>query len=113
MKMYIAVLDQVPDHMVPVLVAHAVLGAHRIFSWPKVYDKSFIDYTNWYDNSFKKCVLKVNKKEFNKIVELDNVFLAHESTTLSGIKSCAVLCPRDEWPNVVKFAKLWTPKIET
>ena len=32
MKLYIAVLDEVPDHMVPVLVAHAILGAHIEFS---------------------------------------------------------------------------------
>jgi hypothetical protein len=32
MKMYIAVLDEFPDYMVPTLVAHAVLGAHLEFT---------------------------------------------------------------------------------
>ena len=31
MKLYIAVLDEFPDYMVPTLVAHAVLGAHLNF----------------------------------------------------------------------------------
>ena len=31
MKMYIAVLDEVPEHMVPTLVAHSVLAAHMKF----------------------------------------------------------------------------------
>lgn len=33
LKLYIAVLDAVDDHMVPTLVAHAVFGADRQFSW--------------------------------------------------------------------------------
>lgn len=32
MKLYIAVLDEFPDYMTPTLVAHAVLGAHMLFS---------------------------------------------------------------------------------
>lgn len=114
MKLYIAVLDEVPDHMVPVLVAHAVLGAHLVFGQNRyelngprpVYPK----YYSWLDESFKKVVLKVNRKEFDKIKVLDNVYLAHENTTLGGEKSCAVLSPRDEYPNVIKFAKMWKPK---
>ena len=31
MKMYIAVLEDVPDFITPTLVAHAVLGAHIAF----------------------------------------------------------------------------------
>lgn len=30
-KIYIAVLDEVPDFMVPTLVAHSILGAHLHF----------------------------------------------------------------------------------
>lgn len=103
MKLYIAVLDEVPAFMVPTLVAHAVLGAHLKFS------ESDTLYLEWLHDSFKKCVVKVNRKEFEKIKSLDNVYLAHENTTLGGEKSCAVVCPRDEYPNVLKFAKLWKP----
>ena len=103
MKLYIAVLDEVPDHMVPVLVAHAVLGAHIDFNG------SHPSYEEWLRDSFRKVLLKVNYKEFLKIQALDNVFLAHENTVLNGEKSCAVVSPRTEYPNVLKFAKMWQP----
>ena len=105
MKMYIAVLDSFPDYMVPTLVAHAVLGAHIAFEDSDAY-------RYWWKNSFKKCVLRVNHKEFEKILKLDNVYLAHENNTLNGEKACAVVCPRFLNPNVLKFAKLWSPKYE-
>lgn len=109
LKLYIAVLDEVPDHMVPVIVAHAVLMAHKQFSPPAAPDEAFWPYHRWLACSFKKVVLKVNRKEFLKIKELDNVVLAHENTTLDKEDCCAVLCPREEYPNVIKFAKMWVP----
>ena len=105
MKLYIAVLEDVPDHMVPVLVAHSVLGAHLIFNT----DPS---YQIWLEKSFKKCVLRVNKKEFSKIKDSCVVYAGHENTTLEGVKSCLVVLPSEEYPNVLKFAKLWQPKKE-
>lgn len=116
MKLYIAVLDQVPDHMVPVLVAHAVLGAHLKwygYHWEGYTGESLEarnNYNDWLRDSFRKVVLKVNKKEFEKIKLLENVYLAHENSTLGGEKSCVVVCPRDGiYPNVIKFAKMWKP----
>jgi hypothetical protein len=105
MKLYIAVLDQFPDYMTPTLVAHAVLGAHLEFC-------NNPQYIQWLNNSFKKCVVRVNEKEFEKIKSLPNVYLAHENNTLGGQKTCAIICPmpNSELPNVLKFAKLWKPK---
>lgn len=97
-KLYIAVLDEVPSFMVPTLVAHAVLGAHLHFQENEVYRE-------WLLNSFKKVVLKVNRKEFEKISKLD-CYLAHENTTLNAEKSCAVVLPGVE-ANVLKFAKMY------
>ncbi len=105
MKLYIAVLDEFPDYMTPTLVAHAVLGAHLVFEGNEQYDE-------WLEKSFRKCVVRVNKKEFDKISALPLVYLGHENKTLEGRKSCAVVCPREELPNVLKFAKLWSPKNE-
>ena len=104
MKMYIAVLDQVPDHITPTLVAHAVLGAHLVFGENPVYQ-------DWLKNSFKKVVLRVNQKEFDKIAAMPGVYLGHENKTLDGIKSCAipVPCANELLPNVLKFARLWKP----
>lgn len=104
-KLYIAVLDDFPDYMVPTLVAHSVLGAHIKFC-----DEA--RYCYWLTNSFKKCVVRVNQKEFDKICQLPDVYLGHENKTLGGIKSCAIPLPcyNIDLPNVLKFAKLWKPK---
>jgi hypothetical protein len=106
MKMYIAVLDEFPDYMTPALVAHAVLGAHLTFKGDLIYDF-------WLNNSFKKCVVRVNQKEFDKISVLGAVYLGFEKNTLDGKVSVAVVRPYPEdkdIPNVLRFAKLWSPK---
>lgn len=104
MKLYIAVLDQVPDFIVPTLVAHSMIGAHLVFVENPMYK-------DWLLNSFKKCVVRVNQKEFDKISAIPGVYLGHENKTLGGVKSCAVAipCQSDDLPNVLKFAKLWKP----
>jgi len=103
MKLYIAILDEFPDYMTPTLVAHSVLSAHIKFQDDQVYQQ-------WLNESFKKCVVRVNQKEFDKIMQLPNVHLGHENNTLDARKSCAVICPSESMlPNVLKFAKLWKP----
>lgn len=102
-KLYIAVLDEFPDYMTPTLVAHTVLSAHLEFQGIEIYQK-------WLTKSYKKCVVRVNQKEFDKISKLPNVVLGHELHTLNAKKACAVVCPiAGEQPNVLKFAKLWKP----
>jgi hypothetical protein len=118
-KMYIAVLDQVPDFMTPTLVAHSVLGAHIKFSFSKKLDGIpnlgiylYPQYIDWLENSFKKVTVRVNQKEFDKIAALPDVYLGHENTTLGAQKSCAIVCPYPDGtqlPNVLKYAKLWKP----
>ena len=120
MKLYIAVLDAVPDFIVPTLVAHSVLGAHIEFcrSYIATEDKGgelhqpFKNYADWLGDSFKKCVVRVNQKEFDKIAGIPGTYLGHENKTLGGIKSCAIPTPvpNEQLPNVLKFAKLWSPK---
>lgn len=103
MKLYIAVLDEFPDFMTPTLVAHSVLAAHIKFQEDEQYQK-------WLNESFRKCVVRVNQKEFDKIAALEKVHLGHENKTLDAKKSCAVVCPFEgDIPNVLKFAKLWKP----
>lgn len=123
MKLYIAVLDEFPDFMVPTLVAHSVLAAHMAFikthaDFTRIVDEGpymYPQYIDWLQNSFKKCVVRVNEKEFNKIKQLPIVHVGYEKNTLGGRESCVVVCPyRDDepLPNVLKFAKLWSPKNE-
>lgn len=119
LKLYIAVLDEAPDFMIPTLVAHSVLGAHLWFEPIDVAITSDCNtvieerglYRQWLKDSFRKCVVKVNRKEFEKIKQLGKVYLGHENTTLGGEKSCAVPYPvwSNEVPNVLKFAQLWKP----
>ena len=87
--------------MVPTLIAHTILNADEHF-------KNNAAYINWKANSFKKVTLRVNQKEWAKILNLP-VYLGHENTTLGGQKSCAVVLPGTE-ANVLKFGKMWSPK---
>lgn len=104
-KLYIAVLDEVSDFMVPTLVAHSILNAHMLWEYED-------DYRLWLKDSFRKVVLRVNRKEFDKIRTTLTCWEGHENTTLGGEKSCLVVFPvdSDAVPNVLKYAKLWKPK---
>ncbi|MNK14328.1 hypothetical protein D3C87_324390 [compost metagenome] len=108
LKMYIAVREEVPAHIVPVLVAHTVLNNDNAYNTSLNWNHIEL-YYEWKKESFKKCVVKVNKKEWDKIIQIPNVFLGHENSTLSGEKSCAIVPIMFEYPNVIKFAKLWQP----
>lgn len=110
-KMYIAVLENFPDFMTPTLVAHAVLQ-HDTATMNRFHEdlEYLTTYLEWINNSFKKVVLRVSQKEFDKISQLPNVTLSHENHTLEGKKACAVLVVDEEIPNVLKFAKLWNVK---
>ena len=121
LKMYIAVLDDVPDFIVPTLVAHSVLNANMKFSDERFISSRFAQlgddmepiypmYKEWLRESFKKCVIRVSRSEFDKIAALPDVHIGHENKTLDAQPSCIVVCPRYENPNVLKFAKLWKPK---
>ncbi len=107
-KLYIAVLEDFPDFMTPTLVAHTMLGAHLAM-------ETNPDYRYWLETSFKKCVVRVSAKEFEKIAALPGTYLGHENNTLGGMKSCAIPVPvkNAALPNVLKFAKLWKPLIGT
>lgn len=108
LKMYICVREEVPSFMVPTLVAHTVLGNDMIMSQIPNWNRLEL-YSEWMHESFKKCVVKVNQKEWQKIIQIEHVFLGHENTTLEGRPSCAIPPIMFEYPNVIKFAKLWKP----
>lgn len=104
-KMYIAVLDEAPDYMVPTLVAHSVINAHLKF-------QGEVGYEDWLANSYRKVTLRVNRKEYDKIKDSLQHWEGHENTICEGKGSCLVVDPveSDAVPNVLKFAKLWKPK---
>lgn len=90
-------------------MAHATLGAHIEFTRRYVNELGCELYPEWLNESFKKCVVRVNQKEFDKICELPGIYKAFEKHTLGGSISCIVVCPREENPKVLQFAKLWKP----
>lgn len=104
--MYLAVLDTFPDFMTPTLIAHACLGAHLNLTGNAMYDE-------WLTNSFRKVVVRVDQKQFNKILNLDHgcpIYKAHEKHTLNGETSCLVtIVDNDNIPKVLKFSQLWKP----
>lgn len=108
-KLYICVLDEFPDYMTPTLVAHATLR-HHIYN-PHRFD---VDdrYASWLNESFKKCVVRVNRKEFNNIHKLPNVVESWENNTLNGEVSCLTVIANTNEHNVLKFSKLWKPKVD-
>lgn len=104
-KMYIAVLDEAPDYMVPTLVAHSILAAHLKFQDEEIYQ-------NWLTGSFRKVTLKVNRKEFDKIRSTLMCHEGHENTICNAEPSCLVIMPveSNSVPNVLSYAKLWKPE---
>ena len=106
-KLYICVLDSFPDYMTPTLVAHAVLRHHLSMEFKFPADRA--RYDNWLKHSFKKCVVRVNRKEFDKIMMLEGCVESCENNTLDGEVSCLTVIANTNEHNVLKFAKLWKP----
>lgn len=89
LKLYIAIHEDVPDHMVPILVAHTMINAHM--AWHNRHGEGLTGkYNEWLRDSFRKCVVKANDKEFQKIAQLDRVFGGYDNTVL-GVKLVALL----------------------
>ncbi len=99
MKMYILVRDDVPLGFAMVAVAHASLAGYLQFrDTPEV--------AQWLTGPFYKAVCKVNDKEFNnaKLVP-DHVVLTESA--LEGREVAIVFKPRDEWPKMFRFLRLY------
>lgn len=99
-KMYICVLDTVPDYIVPTLVAHATLRHHLFEVAGNLRDHD--RYISWVHDSFNKCVVSVNQKEFDKIRLLPNI-------VDDDISCVTIIAHKDEF-DVLKFAKFWKPR---
>lgn len=99
MKMYILVRDDVPLGFAMVAVAHAsVAGYLRFQDTP--------DVKTWLAGPFFKAVCRVNAKEFEnaKLVE-DHVVLTESA--LDNREVAIVFKPREEWPKMFRFLKLY------
>lgn len=102
MKMYICVKKDVPDNFVPVICAHAgMIAAFDFAEHP--------NFKLWRQISFKKCVVAVNEKEWEKAKQEPDYTILTESN-LGGREVAMVFCPRHEWPKVFQFMQLWRPQ---
>ncbi|SNR44151.1 peptidyl-tRNA hydrolase [Flavobacterium sp. ov086] len=103
MKMYILVKQGVPDKLVPVIAAHASLACFRKF-------EHNYNMQTWINGIFKKVVCVVSETEFNNAQkETDNNIVLTESA-LDNQEVCLAFVPREEYPKMFKFFKMWTPQ---
>ncbi len=99
MKMYILILDDVPPGFAVLAAAHASLAAYlRFRDAPEV--------ERWLSGPFCKVVCRVNAKEFERARAIeDNVVLTESA--LDGREVAIAFKPREEWPKMFRFLRLW------
>lgn len=99
LKMYILILESVPLEKAINSNAHASLACYLKFRDDPVMKE-------WLAISFAKVTCKVNAAEFAKAKECEDICVITESS-LGGQEVAVAFKPRYEWPNVVKYAKLY------
>lgn len=99
MKMYILVKDDIPLGFAMVAVAHASLAGYLKF-------QDTAEVKEWLSGPFFKAVCKVNSKEFEKAKQVPDHVIITESA-LDNREVAIVLKPREEWPRMFKFLRLY------
>ncbi|WP_374334532.1 peptidyl-tRNA hydrolase [Leeia sp.] len=99
MKMYILVRDDIPLGFAMVAVAHASLAGYLKF-------KDSPEVAAWLAGPFYKAVCKVNAKEFENAKAVADHLILTESA-LGQQEVAIVFKPRDEWPKMFKFLRLY------
>lgn len=97
--MYILIKEDLPIGNALVAAAHASLMCH-------LEHYNDLEYSEWVRKSFRKCICKVNDKEFEKAKEIPDNMVVTESS-LDGQEVAIVLKPRKEWPKNVQYYRLW------
>jgi peptidyl-tRNA hydrolase len=99
MKMYILVRDDVPLGYAMVAVGHASLAAYLKFQHTE-------EVQSWLAGPFFKAVCKVTDKEFANAKQVPDHVVITESA-LDNKEVAIAFKPRDEWPKMFKFLKLY------
>ncbi len=100
--MYIIVKDNIPDKLAPVIAAHASLACYKKFQENE-------DMIKWINGIFKKVVCLANEIEFDKLKNETDFVIITESS-LDNKEVALAFCPREEYPKMFKFLKMWTPQ---
>lgn len=99
MKMYILVRDDIPLGFAMVAVAHASLAGYLKF-------QESPEIKAWLSGPFFKAVCKANSTEFeNAKLVPDHVVLTESA--LGNREVAIVFKPREEWPKMFKFLRLY------
>ena len=61
LKMYIAILDEVPDKIAITLALHTILNADAEFIDQDTNKYNDLDYLDWKSNSYRKVTIRVNR----------------------------------------------------
>lgn len=101
MRMYILVRDDVPLGLAMAAVGHATLACYLKF-------KDQPETQTWLDTSFRKCVCRVNAKQFNNAKAFPQHVVVTESA-LAGVETALAFMPRSDadWPKDFKFYPLY------
>ncbi len=100
LKEYIVIRDHIPIGLAINSTAHASLMLHLKYVDDPIYQK-------WIKESFKKVVCVCNNKEFAKLKNLPDVMIITESSLDGDNEVGCVLAPREDFPNVVKFLRMF------
>ena len=100
--MYILIKEDIPDALVPVITAHALLACYLKFETDE-------NMKTWINGIFKKVVCIVNETEYESFKKDENLVVLTESA-LDNREVCLAFCPRKEFPTKYKFLKMWTPQ---
>jgi len=99
MKMYILVRDDIPLGFAMVAVAHASLAGYLKF-------RDTPEIEQWLSGPFFKAVCKVNAKEFENAKTVSDHLVLTESA-LGNREVAIVLKPRESWPKMFTFFRLY------
>lgn len=99
MKMYILIRDDIPLGFALLAAAHASLAGYLKFQdTPEV--------RTWLSGPFYKVVCKADPREFANAKEVPDHLVLTESA-LNHREVALVFKPREEWPKMFKFLKLY------
>lgn len=102
MKMYIIIHQDTPDHLVPVIAAHASLACFRQFEEDS-------DMQQWINAVFRKVVCVVDDTGFQQLKSEEKQVVLTESS-LENKEVCIAFCPRPTYPKRFKYLSLWRPQ---
>lgn len=68
--------------------------------------------SQWLSGPFYKAVCKVSAKEFENAKKVQDHVILTESA-LGGQEVAIAFCPRNEWPKMFKFLKLYRERLDS